>query len=298
VGDKTSGLSTLLSPVTEDTFLSSYFQRRPLVVKGRPDKFSHLFVPADFKLGLERVTEIRAVFPGLWQAEIKPADIAEMVRAGATICVTGIERAHAKLSEIAEAIRRETRYAGRVSFRAYLSPPGGGFDLHFDARVATTLQISGRKRWWYSTEPAEWFPAKNSPRTAAEQKARFSVPALRSMRSVTLGPGDLLCLPAGTWHRARAQSMSLALNLAFDHTGATVFDVLSNALSAELSKDESWRAPLPFTPGTVEDGCPPEVLALLRARAGEMQRALDALRKSDDDLKRAWNASVVADDAP
>lgn len=291
-GARAGVVARILAPLDVGEFLSSYFERRPLVLRGARDKFAHVFTPDQFKLGLNRVTEIRAVFPGLWQATIGPGDIKEMVNAGASICVTGLEEAHPRLLKTAEAIKRELRYGGTVSFRAYLSPPDSGFDLHYDARVATTLQIAGSKRWWFSDEPAEEFPEMNSPRQLKILKSQYNAPEPEGMRSVLLRPGDLLCLPAGTWHRARAQGASLSLNLAFDHNGAGVFDVIVRALEKQLTGDPAWRAPLPPTPPGDGRALPPAVAAILRERVDAMQRALAEMRDSDAALARAWAGSL------
>ena len=198
--------------------------------------------PGDFIYGLDRVPEIRCVFGELRQATISPADIREMFEAGATICVTGIDRAHRSLRSAARHIEREMRYAGRVDFRAYLSPPGSGFDIHYDARVATTLQLDGTKTWWYSNEPHSPFPTENSSR--ADMAAIRRAVARVKLHKVTLRPGDLLCLPPGVWHKARAGAGgSLALNLAFNHTGATVLDVVLQQLRGALSALPGCREP-------------------------------------------------------
>ena len=154
----TSTLQRILSPLSVDDFIERYFQRRPLRIKGTAGKFDFLFSASEFPLRLERVEEIKAVFPKNRQQRIQPADIKRSMQKGATICVNGMERAHPKLRQAARLIRSELSYAGVVDFRAYLSPPGRGFDMHFDARVATTLQIAGTKRWWFSSEPAVAFP--------------------------------------------------------------------------------------------------------------------------------------------
>lgn len=294
-GAKLSAIARILRPVKVEEFLSSYFERHPLIIRGTQEKFKYLFKPDDFKFGLERVSEIRAVFPGLWQAQIHPADIKEMVKAGASICVTGIENAHPKLLQVANSIKTELSYGGTISFRAYLSPPGAGFDLHFDARVATTLQIMGSKRWWFSKAPATEFPDKNSPRQIEVLKSKYALPELDQLRSVLLRPGDLLCLPAGTWHRARAQSLSLSLNLAFDHNGAGVFDVIVAALQEKFQNDPAWRAPLPALIRDSHDDFPVAVAAILRERVDLLQQALCEMRNSEAALKRAWTNSLFSD---
>jgi ribosomal protein L16 Arg81 hydroxylase len=288
-------LARLLAPVHPAYFLAECFEKRPLFVKGRSGKFSHLLTPDRFKLGLDRVTEIRAVFEELRQASIDPADIKDMFEAGATICVTGMERAHKTLLNAAARLKRELGYGGGVSFRAYLSPPGEGFDIHFDARIATTLQIAGSKRWWYSETPAVAFPDFNSPRDPKELRSEFRVPRLSGLKSVVLKPGDFLCLPAGTWHRAKSDSGCLALNLAFDHVGGSVFDVIIAALEEELLKDPQWRRPLPVGRGTASR-IPDQALKVLQSKMGEMASILGRIQDDRESLRQAWVRSFTDED--
>lgn len=235
-------LAALLSPISVKTFLQDYFGSRPLLVRGTPGKFDALLKPDDFIYGLDKVTEIRCVFSELKQASISPADVREMFEAGATICVTGVDRAHSSLRAAAKRIEKEIGYAGRVDFRSYMSPPGSGFDVHYDARVATTLQIDGTKTWWYSEEPHVQFPTENSPRNDMAE-IRRAVSRVK-LRKVTLLPGDLLCLPPGVWHKAQAGAGgSLALNMAFNHTGATVLDLVLQELREALAEKPGCREP-------------------------------------------------------
>jgi ribosomal protein L16 Arg81 hydroxylase len=237
-----STLEEVLSPISIKTFLWEYFGKRPLLIRGTPRKFNTLLKPQDFIRNLDRVTEIRCVFGELRQATIGPGDLREMFEAGATICVTGIDRAHPSLSRAARRIESEIGYAGCVDFRAYLSPPRKGFDIHYDARVATTLQLDGTKTWWYSREPHTLFPMDNSSRTDMPA-IRRAVSKVR-LHKVTLHPGDLLCIPPGVWHKARAGSYgSLALNLAFNHTNGSVLDVMLQQLRELLSHERACREP-------------------------------------------------------
>jgi ribosomal protein L16 Arg81 hydroxylase len=246
---RSTTLAALLDPVAVQTFLDEHFGKRPLLVRGVPGKFDALMKPSDFIYGLDRVPEIRCVFRQLKQATISPVDIREMYEAGATICVTGIDSAHRSLRTAARQIRKEIGYAGRVDFRAYLSPPGAGFDIHYDARVATTLQLLGTKTWRYSSEPDSAFPTENSSR-ANLAGIRREVGKLK-LRKVTLRPGDLLCLPAGAWHKAQAGAGgSLALNLTFNHVGATVLDIVMQELRKTLSNLPACREPFFRGPGT------------------------------------------------
>ncbi len=219
-------LSKILAPVSNTEFFDTYFQREPLLIPGSEDKFNFLFRTEDFKCNLDKTDHIRAVFPLLRQAHISISDMPDMLRAGASICVTGMEKAHPQLAYAVTDISTTLNYSGKVSFRAYLSPQGRGFDIHFDARVASTLQIGGRKRWWYKVDPATRYPKNNSPHTEYLEENGYKPPLKTEMESVVLSPGDFLCLPAGAWHCAEAEEDSLSLNLAFDHKNASYGDCL------------------------------------------------------------------------
>jgi ribosomal protein L16 Arg81 hydroxylase len=289
---RSTPLERLLAPLSVDEFVGEYFQRTPLRIRGKPGKFDFLFRAEEFQLGLDRVSEIRAVFPRQWQAQIRAADLKQMMHAGATVCVTGLDDAHPRLSRAARLIRSQLNYPGEVSFRAYLSPPGRGFDLHFDARVATTLQIAGTKRWWFSTKPAVAFPLYNSGREPPGFKAEYKVPKVSTLRSVLLRPGDLLCLPAGVWHRAKAGTMSLALNMAFDHCGAGVLDSITSMLQQSLVSSAKWREPLPVTPNASRQKIPRPVKAILSARIDALRDELSKIREDETALRKLWQRAI------
>jgi hypothetical protein len=88
--------------------------------------------------------------------------------------------------------------------------------------------------------------------------------------------------------------MSLALNLAFDHGGAGVLDVLIDALYEKLQSDPLWRAPLPAVPRGRRNTLPPEVAAVLRERAEMLQRVIAAVGNDEATLKRAWTRLVTS----
>jgi ribosomal protein L16 Arg81 hydroxylase len=289
-----SALQRILDPLRVDQFVEKYFQRRPLRLSGRSGKFDFLFRESEFLSHLDRVKHIRAVFPRNRQARIQPTEIPDMMEAGATICVTGMERAYPKLMEAARRIRTELNYAGEISFRAYLSPPDSGFDLHFDARVATTLQIAGTKRWWYSNEPAVAFPTHNSGREPPGAP-RYKAPPRDTLRSVILRPGDVLCLPAGVWHAAKGKSMSLALNMAFDHKGGGVFDSIVSMLEQRVTDDPDWRQPLPVSTTRKRGALPESIASVLRDRIAALQSELTELCTDDAKLARAWRSAVQSD---
>jgi ribosomal protein L16 Arg81 hydroxylase len=286
-------LQRILDPLPVAEFVDDYFQRRPLALSLKRPKlhrFDFLFREDEFVHNLDRVRSIRAVFEKNRQAQIQPTEIEHMLGAGATICVTGMEVAYPRLGDAARRIQRELAYAGRVSFRAYLSPPGKGFAVHFDARVATTLQISGTKKWWYSDEPAIPFPAYNSGKEPAGFAVDYERPHRDRLRQVVLRPGDVLCLPAGVWHAAEAGPQgSLALNMAFDHNFGSAFDAVMRLLQPRLLRQAAWREPLPLTANVQSRRLPAKVASLLQQRLDTLCSEIRSIRDDDAALRRAWS---------
>lgn len=293
---RASLLQRILDPLTVEEFAAKYFQRRPLKIRGAPDKFDFLFRLREFQFNLDRVERIRAVFAENRHARIRAADIRPMMQCGATICVTGMELAHPKLRRAARLVRSELNYSGHVSFRAYLSPPGAGFDLHFDGRVTTTLQIAGSKRWWYSTKPALPYPLYNSDGHPPDSGVTYDVPKESTLRTTVLHQGDVFCLPAGIWHRAEAAgTTSLALNMVLDHHHAGVFDSIMGMLQRRLKQDPAWRQPLPVAPHQSRKRVPQSVASALRERIDALQRELAAVREDETELHRMWHQALERD---
>jgi len=283
---KATLIGRLLAPVSLSTFQAKYLNARSLYVRGTPDKFEFLFTKDDFNRGLDRVTDIRAVFKEFRQAFIRPGDIKDMIRAGATICVTGMERGNDALGAATKQIREELGYPGSIDVRAYISPPGKGFEIHYDNRTATTLQIHGTKRWWFTDESTTPFPTQTSTELTGDQAPKPPRPS--RMKSVLMQPGDFLCLPPGVWHRAKAETTSLALNLAMNATGMTVLDAVMRTVRPRLATDVAWRTPLAC--GETPAQLPDDVARDLRERIAKLSEELSRLGSDPAALLQIWQA--------
>src|SRR5208337_2351486 len=93
---------------------------------------------------------------------IPPELAGPLYESGATICLTEIDSRVPRLAYFAAAIKRQLGHPGLVAFNAYLSGPGAGLNWHFDARIASTLQIEGTKRWRFSKRVALEWPRGNA----------------------------------------------------------------------------------------------------------------------------------------
>jgi ribosomal protein L16 Arg81 hydroxylase len=327
-------LEALLSPITPETFVHEYWAKKPLFVKGFPDKYKGLFssdtfiralaapgpAPDDFlRASFDKKTGTRSASksPDDWASVAFKANVDQAVplfKAGATLCVTQMETRVPSLTPLLSAIKRQLGYPGKVCFNAYLSPPGAGFNWHFDGRVASTLQIEGTKRWRFSHRPAAPWPRSNGA-LRADGTGQYTDPLVQQLEAmgfwqagkedpglpfdekdtteVLLEPGDLLILPAGVWHDACGGSAgSLALNLSFTAVSYTL--VVRNLLDTLLTSDPGWRGPAPVLP--LPGGAPGEVdPAGVAAVAAQLTAAAEALRSLAGDsaaVVRLWGSLV------
>lgn len=297
-------LQNLLSPITCDEFANFYFSGVSLSVKGHPHKFEDLFGWKKLKQALARGRKVKdkrfnlmASFAGgeadgsvkpMFEAQL--SQVSELLSAGATICITNIHMADPDLARWAEAIRGQLNFAGTVGVNCYVSPDGSGLPMHYDKRFATTLQISGKKRWRYSTEPAKPWPDNN----AVYKEGRVEPtgidagkhPDEMDFREIELNPGDLLCLPAGAWHAARGLGHSLALNLYF--APRNLFDQLLPVLTEFAASHGNWRGGPPPTIENTHGQMPETVSTYMRERLDELHKKIVELMQAPEALSPMW----------
>ena len=176
--------------------------------------------------------------------------------------------------------------------KAYASPPGAGFALHADAHEVFVLQLAGEKRWRYGAAPALPAPAASFKVEGAsvvyaaplggpvldDQGAPLAAARDEELLDVVLEPGQVLYLPAGTWHRTEALSESLALSVSPPLLPAR--DVALSLL-AELLDTPAWRLSV--------NG--PDAIDALGARLSELASTLAQMDRRS--LLRAYAARAA-----
>jgi hypothetical protein len=318
-------LKALLSPVTPETFVNEYWAQKPLFVKGFPDKYAGFFdaeafsralsmpgpFPEDFlRASFDKKTDSGSAPGALLPGELRSSAFAATVDqavplfdAGATLCVSQIETRVPALAPFIAAIKRQLGYPGKVSFNAYLSPPGSGFNWHFDGRIASTLQIDGTKRWRFANHPIVAWPRGNGS-LRADGTAQYTDPALvaaqwerlasfdeRDTTEVLLEPGDLLILPAGVLHDARGGAGgSLALNLSFTPLSYTL--LIRNLLDSLLNSEPAWRGPAPVLGLGVTGEVDPAGVDAISTQLARAAAALGALSGDSAAVVRLWQSFV------
>ncbi|MET8706018.1 cupin domain-containing protein [Streptomyces californicus] len=165
---------------------------------------------------------------------------------GATLVLQALHRTWEPVAELVSALGTELGHP--IQANAYITPPQNrGFDAHYDVHDVFVLQIAGSKRWVVH-EPVVPDPLRDQPwtghRAAVAERAARVAPHLDTM----LRPGDVLYLPRGWLHSARAQGeVSVHLTLGIHvRTRYALAEHLMRAALAELAADPSMRRSLPL----------------------------------------------------
>ncbi|MBY8822155.1 cupin domain-containing protein [Sphingomonas colocasiae] len=163
--------------------------------------------------------------------------------------------------------------------------------VHYDENDIIAVQLSGRKRWWISTEPPEL--------TVGWKQPGLGETRLGAHRVVDVGPGDLLYIPRGTPHTVESLSDSLHLSILFtpltlreaviaalDHLSNTTLPLRQTllAMDGEALRDGGAAGPQARIADAVAlllDRCRSDgfVGAALQKRAARMVGALPVLDK-------------------
>lgn len=305
-------LEEVLSPLPVDDFVRNYWGQEPLYIRGTREKLSKLYSLDRFRASFHRPwpssAHAKAVFDGRGgegsdpRLFLEPKCLGEAFAAGATVCITWLDEVEPSLAALCQDTKLKLGYAGDVHMNAYWSPHGAGFRPHFDARIATTLQIEGTKRWRYVTRPSIAWPRKNA--IARNERIIYQAQHVdpdswecdfdldaTEWKEVVLHPGDVLCLPAGTLHAAEADGHSFALNLHFNPAPAGRF--LGRMLDHALSSRSSWRCVPPLTGDAGVDAGPAGMSSnFLRERLTEAIQQLEAWREHPEKLLQHALADV------
>lgn len=307
---KPSHLAALIAPLPIQTFIHEYWlPQRPVYVAGAADKFRELLTRETLIDVLKapianQILHIKVAYTDSAGASqeygcVGADDALRHFQNGATLCVTALDTVSPPLGELRESLQREFLTPDPILFNCYYSPHGQGFGTHFDQQSVWIMQLDGRKRWRYSAKPATLYPIENSTAAAVGQyRTTAGAPVIAPDESlfddVTLCPGDMLYLPAGTWHRGIAAGESLALSLTQPHNGFA--SMVFRLMKRRLFKSAAWRqhalSPTFHSPDEVSD--------FLAARLAELKNTVAALQPHDlmdqwyDENRRFINAPTIA----
>ena len=304
-------LEDLVSPIDVRVFMERYWNRASLYVPAHGDKLDGLFSRERLRRALAvGAEEGSLVYLKTGQTDargqhcevvIRPEQAFPLFKMGLTVQIERVDTADAGLAALCRALRQTLHVATLLDSGAFLSPPGHGYGLHYDAASMWILQIEGTKRWWYGETPTLPFPVENRVPSAAEHAEGIAGYDEQRLREQLLQPGDVLYLPAGTWHRVRAEETSLHVCLTI--RPSSPYMLVDTLLQAELLAEPVWRhLPTFLAPGPVDpaDGLASEAERAamedyFAARLQELRQATSRLTPGL--LYRAWRERVAPEAA-
>lgn len=249
VGER--ALSWLLRPVTVERFLSEYYETKPLLVRAKSNKPVGSLLSKEVifawikegKLNLSEDLTLTRYVDGSRET-VTPSD-------PSTADFDYIRDMYAKQqcslrllrpSQFSDALYRivaslEAFFCCCGGSNAYLTPAGSqGFAPHYDDIDAFVVQVEGRKTWTvyrpYKGEDEQLrqlFP--RLPRHSSADFTQDQVAQLHVAYETELCPGDVLYLPRGVVHQAKAPTDTHSLHVTIS-TGQknTWGDLLAMAL--------------------------------------------------------------------
>ena len=257
-----SKFADILAPVTEDEFFSGYFDKTPLHVKGKPDKFASVMswqalngildmtsiwssVSLALYLDGEVVKPAKYCVPGpdrSNQQGMMPitGKVHGLLAQGAALICNNVDRLTPAMSSFAAAI--EDAIECKVQANLYCSwRERKAFDSHFDMHGVWVLQAEGVKRWLIYEGRIDnpiHHPRFHGFDQDYHHEARGEV-----LMDILMRPGDLLYIPRGQYHDALAKSGG-TIHVSFGTYPVNGMDLLTETYEAAL-EDSAFRAPLP-----------------------------------------------------
>jgi len=301
-----STFDDVVRPLTTREFLRTRYRRkRPVLFRARSPRFASLCTWDELDAMLSSsvcrsrmrlVHDGRPVAARLWttpafgfgwrgrSADTRQLDggrLTALLRKGATVILNGIDGFHPPVRPVADAI--EAALGGYAGINLYASwMPTRGFSTHWDDHDVFVLQVAGRKRWrlYGETRRAPLFRDAEPAAAPREQ-----------VWSEALEAGDVLYVPRGWWHDARAEGGDGADGVGSLHLTCSVLPFTGlefmTWLSGRLARHETFRRDLPH-PADETGG--DHFAALRELVLDELQG--DVGRKFHDDLRATWSEST------
>jgi bifunctional lysine-specific demethylase and histidyl-hydroxylase MINA len=260
----------IMAPLGVERFFAEYEGRKPLHLKGRPDKFAEVMTWA--KLGdllsqatiwsqgslllvLDKKSIAAASYcasaPGRDGGQVMrpdPGKVQEYLRRGATLIANDVDHLNVGMTAFAHAM--EQALGGKVQGNLYLSSRRRqGFAAHFDTHDVYAVHVEGTKTWHVyegrAADPIAHLMFKSYGQEHHD-KAKGEL-----LMDVHMEPGDLLYLPRGQYHDAIADEGG-AVHIAFGITYPIGLDIVT-MLFERMMREPIFRANLPRLNGAGDD---------------------------------------------
>ena len=294
MSDPISSLAELLDPVTPETFRGEYLHKKPLHVRGRPEKFASILDWSDInrmlamdiwtQQTLQLHIDTNRVPPGAYCVNAAnrdhqpimrpdPDKVRELMGRGATLLLNEVETLAPGVLALVDTIQRELGAKSSVNLY-YSRKERKGFDSHCDRHDVFAVQIYGTKRWniyqGQLDRPIEHAMFQNVPQIEYDRlKGEIA-------EVVEMNPGDLLYLPRGKFHDALT-SGDVSVHLSVSSNEPLGLDWLTQLWNL-AARDPEFRTVLPFPEGPSGEQALHQHLKHLYERLGAIAFDAQSLR--------------------
>lgn len=240
------------APMSVEEFKSEYWRKKPVRIKGTPEKIAGLFDPNKFfeyashpevdLYAAETFEEYK-----FHQIPVAAPQADRLSRHGFTIQCEDVHRAHPGVFKLASAIRNALGIYSAMEAGAFLSRPGPGFPAHVDPNPDIwSVQITGTKRWTYGAERDVWHPLVQTAVTPVGDPVgdpwnEIKNPDQSKFIAIDQEPGDIFYFPGGVWHGTETLGTEPAIHLVLASINETYADFFADFMRPRLLATREWR---------------------------------------------------------
>lgn len=254
-----ASLSHLIFPLDKQEFLLNYWEKKHLFIKNDNNKFLNVYSYEDLTNYLNfhahslqypeiRVTidskhvspeEYHETIPffsvqNLTKTKINPEKLNELISQKASLILSDIQEYNDFFQDLSSDLSAEIER--KINVTLFYSSDGlNSFKNHCDPESAFILQLKGKKNWTIYEKPDEIDNYNGEP--------------LKVINDYILEEGDVLYLPKGVWHNAKAfdgNSLSATITM----TSVVIFNLyvslLESFLLPRISELDSLYKDLPI----------------------------------------------------
>lgn len=261
--------STLLGDLTPQEFLDTYWQKKPLLVRGALPEFQSPIEPGELAgLACEEDVESRLILEEggtkPWDLQVGPfdeEDFLSLPETNWTVLVQEVDRLIPEVGELLDRFRFVPNWRIDDVMVSY-APTGGNVGAHIDSYDVFLLQGLGKRRWMWGETPVE------NEEIIPDIDVRI-LQEFEADHEAVLEPGDMLYLPPRIAHHGVSmddECMTYSIGFRAPSHEDLVADFLQFAME-QIDPDARYADPdldRPEHPGAIGDDALGKVRSLLR----------------------------------
>ncbi|MEO6917842.1 MAG: cupin domain-containing protein [Collimonas sp.] len=250
---KKLGMADLIHPLALDTFMTRYWQKKPYIGHGSPQRFAEI-------AAIPELASIDALLEA-WRGDADawaPRDtkhplinatakqLPAFYESGYTLYLSKVEDHVPALEPIARKLERDLGLREEdVYFEAFISQ-GTGSGFHFDPNVTINIQLIGSKQWCVAenkhlVNPHVGWSSGTTVNEHMQRYARQPFPTRMppGCKRFEARPGTLVYLHPGYWHCTLNHEPSLSLLFTINPPSWT--DLLMDEIKDLMLKHDAGR---------------------------------------------------------